>query len=77
MQIFLNGSVNSFKEPPEILEPGFLFGWGTFEVLRVHERKIGFERSLAKAGENSEELKIRNASDGFTQVIKELLEKIV
>lgn len=39
MKIYLNGKIEDKEKIDEIFEPGFLFGWGVFEVLRVYKKK--------------------------------------
>ncbi len=42
MKLYSNGSFSSEGNPKELLEPGFLFGWGVFETIRVYQRKPAF-----------------------------------
>ncbi|MFH1771615.1 MAG: aminotransferase class IV [Candidatus Omnitrophota bacterium] len=42
MKVFLNGRTVEEKSVEDLLEPGFLFGWGVFETLRVYNAKISF-----------------------------------
>ncbi len=42
MKIYLNGTYREKNEVKELLEPGFLFGWGVFETLRVYKGKPAF-----------------------------------
>lgn len=42
MKVFLNGSIVEADTIEDILEPGFLFGWGVFETLRVYNGSVSF-----------------------------------
>lgn len=42
MKLYLNGTYREKDEVKELLEPGFLFGWGVFETLRVYKGKPAF-----------------------------------
>lgn len=42
MKVYVNGKFRDKEELSEILEPGFLFGWGVFEPLRIYDGKIVF-----------------------------------
>ena len=42
MKAYLNGKSVDFGELEDLLEPGFLFGWGVFETLRVYNKKPAF-----------------------------------
>ena len=42
MKVYLNGEFLNAKSAEELLEPGFLFGWGAFETLRVYQKKPAF-----------------------------------
>ena len=42
MKIYYNGRVIDKESSGDIFEPGFLFGWGVFEVLRAYKGKIPF-----------------------------------
>ncbi|MFC1645943.1 aminotransferase class IV [Candidatus Omnitrophota bacterium] len=42
MRIYLNGNIKGSKLTDDILEPGFLFGWGVFETLRIYRGKPVF-----------------------------------
>jgi branched-chain amino acid aminotransferase len=42
MKAYINGELKEKEEISEIFEPGFLFGWGVFEPLRVYGGKTVF-----------------------------------
>ncbi|MBL7130221.1 MAG: aminotransferase class IV, partial [Candidatus Omnitrophica bacterium] len=42
MKVYLNGKILDTNSIEDILEPGFLFGWGVFETLRVYNSKPAF-----------------------------------
>ena len=42
MKIFCNQGLCDKEKISEIFEPGFLFGWGVFEVLRTYKENIPF-----------------------------------
>ena len=42
MKVYINGQFREKEELSEIFEPGFLFGWGVFEPLRVFDDKTVF-----------------------------------
>jgi len=45
MKVYDNGEVVNKDSLADIFEPGFLFGWGVFEVLRAYKGKIPFLNS--------------------------------
>ncbi len=40
MNVFLNNNLYAKEELSELLEPGFLFGWGVFETMRARNGNI-------------------------------------
>lgn len=42
MKVFLNNELIEKDTIEDLFEPGFLFGWGVFETLRVYKKKIPF-----------------------------------
>lgn len=42
MKIYINGHIHNTRAFQEIFEPGFLFGWGVFETLRVYQGSVPF-----------------------------------
>jgi len=42
MKVYCNGDFIEKDEIAEIFEPGFLFGWGVFEPIRVYGQNIAF-----------------------------------
>ncbi|MCK4912089.1 MAG: aminotransferase class IV [Candidatus Omnitrophica bacterium] len=45
MKVYDNGEVINKESLADVFEPGFLFGWGIFEVLRAYKGKIPFLNS--------------------------------
>lgn len=42
MKVYLNGKIRETKKADDVLQPGFLFGWGVFETLRIYKGKLAF-----------------------------------
>jgi len=48
MKVFLNGEFLDQEHCSELLEPGFLFGWGVFETMRVYGKNVVFLKEHLK-----------------------------
>jgi len=40
MKVYYDGCIVDREEVSEVFEPGFLYGWGVFEAMRVYQGKI-------------------------------------
>ncbi|MBN3041110.1 MAG: aminotransferase class IV [Candidatus Omnitrophica bacterium] len=56
MKIYSNGDIIDKEKSAEVFEPGFLFGWGVFEPLRVYGDNIAFLDSHISRLESSLEI---------------------
>jgi len=73
MKLYIDGQIKE-NQTPEIFEPGFLFGWGVFEPLRIYKGKIPFlERHTKRLNESLELLGIEKINLDWESIIKELL----
>jgi branched-chain amino acid aminotransferase len=74
MKIYYNGDIINKEEVGEIFEPGFLFGWGAFEPLRVYKGNIPFlPQHLERFAKALELLGIGNIELAWEKTIKDLL----
>ncbi|MCM8831755.1 MAG: aminotransferase class IV [Candidatus Omnitrophica bacterium] len=74
MKIFLNGKIIKKENLSEIFEPGFLFGWGTFEVLRAYDGNIPFlDLHTRRLNESLKFLRLDEVKCNFENEIKNLL----
>ncbi|MBP7089170.1 MAG: aminotransferase class IV [Candidatus Omnitrophica bacterium] len=74
MKIYLNGDLTDKEKLEELLEPGFLFGWGVFETLRTYQTKIPFLAEHTKRLNNSLKLLgLEEAKQDWEKIIKNLL----
>ena len=74
MEIWLNGEIVNNTHCPDILEPGFMFGWGVFETLRVYAKKPAFlDEHIARLKEGAEKIFLDFPSLDFAEVIEKLL----
>ena len=53
MKVYLNSKLIEKEDSSEIFEPGFLFGWGVFEPLRVYQGKVCFLKQHIERLESS------------------------
>jgi len=76
MKIFLNGEIIDQDQHVDIFEPGFLFGWGVFETLRVYNKRPAFlAEHLARMQEGSRVIELEYPDIDYASKIQELLEK--
>lgn len=74
MKIYSNGEFIESSTLGDIFEPGFLFGWGAFETLRVYKRKALFlKKHLERLNNALERLEIANIDVDYEKIIDELL----
>lgn len=74
MKIFSNGNIIEKGNLEEIFEPGFLFGWGVFETLRVYKGEIPFlDLHIARLNDSLNALGIEETKLDFKTKIEELL----
>jgi len=76
MKAYCNGKLIAIDSIEEILEPGFLFGWGVFETLRVYSGKIVFlKEHLSRLKDGCEKIGLGFPALDFTAQIKKLLKE--
>lgn len=76
MEVYSNGQFIDASGAEEILEPGFLFGWGAFETLRVYKKKTAFlEAHLGRLKKGLDFLGLDYPDVDFGKTIATLLEK--
>ena len=74
MKIYCNGNIVEKEAISEILEPGFLFGWGVFEPFRVYGGKISFlAEHIERLNKSLELLGIGKIELNWEKTVKELL----
>jgi len=75
MKLYINGQIKE-NQTPEIFEPGFLFGWGVFEPLRIYKGKIPFlENHTKRLNQSLELLGIEKISLDWESILKNLLKE--
>lgn len=76
MKVYLNGEVTNTDVLNEVLEPGFLFGWGAFETLRAYKSKPLFlDEHISRLNNSLELLELERPTVDFKAIIKELLKE--
>lgn len=76
MKVFVNNEIVDQKNAEEIFEPGFLFGWGAFEPLRVYQGHIPFlSEHVKRLNQTLVYLGIAEVKDDFSQKIEVLLKE--
>ncbi|UCC94396.1 MAG: aminotransferase class IV [Candidatus Omnitrophota bacterium] len=74
MKVYLNGAFIDKEDIEELLEPGFLFGWGVFETLRVYNKRVAFlEEHLTRMKRGLEFLGLECPNIDFKAAIQRLL----
>lgn len=74
MQTYLNGNIVDVQTLTEVMEPGYLFGWGVFETLRAYQRRLPFlGEHLARLETGARFLKLTPLSIDYKQIITGLL----
>ncbi|HEC68902.1 MAG TPA: hypothetical protein ENI31_01245 [Candidatus Omnitrophica bacterium] len=76
MKVYCNGKFVDKGTVEEILEPGFLFGWGVFETIRAYNKRIAFlNMHIERLKRDVSFLGLSLSFIDFKQVIEQLLEK--
>lgn len=76
MYIFLNGDYQTDDCISEFLEPGFLYGWGAFETIRVYAGQIvGLEEHLKRLENSLKILDLPKPEYDYKQIAKELVDR--
>lgn len=76
MKVYCNGDLCEKEKLEEIFEPGFLFGWGNFEVLRTYKKNIPFlDAHIQRLNSGLEFLGLESVSVNWEEKIKELLDE--
>lgn len=74
MKVYLNEEIVDKENLNEVFEPGFLFGWGAFETLRVYGEKIPFlDMHLERLKKGLNFLELEYPQVNFKEVIDNLL----
>jgi len=74
MKVYSNGDLIEKEAISELFEPGFLFGWGVFEPLRVYGGKISFlAEHIERLNKSLELLGIGKIELNWEKTVKELL----
>jgi branched-chain amino acid aminotransferase len=74
MKAYYNGEFKDKEQLQEILEPGFLFGWGVFETLRAYKGKVPFlDLHVARLNDGLNALGIEETKLDFVKKVDELL----
>lgn len=76
MKVYLNGQITGSESLNEVLEPGFLFGWGAFETLRAYQSKPLFlDEHISRLSSSLELLELEKPNVDFKEIIKELIKE--
>ena len=76
MKVFLNDRMVDADTIEDILEPGFLFGWGVFETLRVYDGTIVFlKEHLTRLNDGCRKTSLIPPRVDVAQQIKTLLKE--
>ncbi|MBL7132214.1 MAG: aminotransferase class IV family protein [Candidatus Omnitrophica bacterium] len=76
MKAYLNGDMQETKNIGDILEPGYLFGWGVFETLRIYNGKAAFlEEHIERLKEGCEKILLDFPDVSFKEKIDNLLKE--
>lgn len=76
MYIYLNGDYQTDDCINEFLEPGFLYGWGAFETIRVYQGHIvGLEEHIARLDNSLRILELERPDYPFEEIAKTLVKK--
>lgn len=74
MKVYCNGNLCDRDKLGEVFEPGFLFGWGNFEVLRSYKKKIPFlDLHIRRLNSSLELLGLEEVNLDWEKEIKNLL----
>ncbi len=74
MKIFFNGKIENKEKVDQLLEPGFLFGWGVFEPVRIYNKRIPFlKEHLQRLKSGLNLIGIKYPDLDFKKVIEDLL----
>ncbi len=76
MKVFLDGGLTEDSLIKDLLEPGFLFGWGVFETLRVYNKKPAFlSEHIKRLRQGCERIFLEFPGIDFKKEISRLLEE--
>jgi branched-subunit amino acid aminotransferase/4-amino-4-deoxychorismate lyase len=76
VKIYLNGKIREDKEAGDVLQPGFLFGWGVFETLRIYKGKPAFlSEHIKRLKAGCKKILLQFPRVGFKEKIQALLKE--
>lgn len=76
MKVYLNGDIRETSDIEDILEPGFLFGWGVFETLRIYKGKPAFlQEHIERLKEGCKKILLDTPNVLFQKEINSLLKE--
>ncbi|MCF7916250.1 MAG: aminotransferase class IV [Candidatus Omnitrophica bacterium] len=76
MKIFLNGNIENKEKATQLLEPGFLFGWGVFEPARIYNQKIPFlDKHIKRLEDSLQLIGIEKPDLDYQEIVKILLDQ--
>ncbi len=74
MHIYCNGGLVQKEAMEELFEPGFLFGWGTFEPLRAYAGRFPLlDEHIGRLNQSLELLSLEKVSLAWEETLKDLL----
>jgi len=76
MKVYLNGEIKDSQSIVDMFEPGFLFGWGVFETLRVYNKVAVFlNEHLKRLEKGAKNIDLDFPAVDFSSQINSLLEE--
>jgi branched-chain amino acid aminotransferase len=74
MKIYLNGELKEKELIKELFEPGFLFGWGVFEVLRVYNKNpFLLDEHIQRLNKNLRKIQMEEVNLNWNKIVDDLL----
>lgn len=76
MKVYLNGNILNKESVGELMEPGFLYGWGAFETIRVYNGNVvGLEAHVDRLKNSLKLLQLPMPVVDFDLVAKTIVEE--
>lgn len=76
MEVYLNGELVAESRVKELLEPGFLFGWGLFETLRFYDsRPVLLNEHLKRLEAGAVQLKLDCDCQAIAKICRQVISR--